>query len=180
MRELKFHEQKLLKKVNFVHWKKEKTKDLADIKKFGLSGKEEYEAYTKLVHSIQKIIHMISTLDEKDPVRKKVTDDLCDKLYDMGVIDTKSTASLITIGQAAFCRRRVSVLLVRLKFAQNLTHANTLVQHGHMRIGPEIVSDPAMLITRKLQDLLTWADGSSMRKKVMEYNDELDDYELLQ
>eukprot|EP01133_Synstelium_polycarpum_P014596 gene14596-17257_t len=130
MRQLKFHEQKLLKKVNFVHHKKENPKDLLNIKKFGLKGKEEYAAYTKLSNNIKKILHLVSELDDKDPYKKRVTDDLCDKLYDMGVIDEKSSAALVKICQASLCRRRAAVVLVRMKFAQNLTHAQTLVEHG--------------------------------------------------
>ncbi|EFA79733.1 U3 small nucleolar ribonucleoprotein protein [Heterostelium album PN500] len=180
VRPLKYHEQKLLKKHNFVHYRKENVKDVENINRFGLTGKEEYAAYTKLVGSIQKILHLVQELDDKDPMKKQITDTLCEKLYDMGVIDSKTTFSLTKICQASFCRRRINVLLVQLKYAQNLANAASIVQHGHIRIGPEVITDPALIVTRKFQDLLTWVDNSSMRKKVLQYNNEYDDYELLQ
>jgi len=33
--------------------------------------------------------------------------------------------------------------------------------------------------SRNLEDFITWADSSKIRKKVLKYNDKLDDYDLL-
>eukprot|EP01132_Coremiostelium_polycephalum_P010327 gene10327-12679_t len=179
-RKLKYHEQKLLKKVNFHHYKKEDPRDNINIARYGLSGKEEYFAYTKIAKQLHEILTKLGELDEKDPVKHKVSGDLADKLFNMGVIDSKSTSELTKITAANFCRRRASYMLVKLKMAKDLKHAFTLLSHGHIRIGPEVIKDPATLITRKSQDFITWVDTSSMKRKVMEYNGELDDYDLLQ
>ena len=48
-----------------------------------------------------------------------------------------------------------------------------------IRIGPNIVTDPAMLITRTMEDHITWSDGSKIKAKVLTYNNERDDYDLL-
>ncbi len=48
-----------------------------------------------------------------------------------------------------------------------------------MRVGPEAVLDPAFLVTRPMEDFVTWVDTSKIRRKVMQYNDKLDDYDLL-
>ncbi len=50
---------------------------------------------------------------------------------------------------------------------------------GHVRVGPETVLDPAFLVTRSLEDFVTWVDTSRIRRKVLAYNDKLDDYDLL-
>lgn len=50
---------------------------------------------------------------------------------------------------------------------------------GHVRVGPETVLDPAFLVTRPMEDFVTWVDTSKIRRKVMQYNDKLDDYDLL-
>lgn len=42
------------------------------------------------------------------------------------------------------------------------------------------VTDPAFLVTRPMEDFVTWVDTSRIRRKVQQYNDRLDDYELLQ
>ena len=48
-----------------------------------------------------------------------------------------------------------------------------------IRIGTEIITDPALLVTRNMEDHITWTDNSSIKKKVQMYNDKLDDYDLL-
>ena len=37
---------------------------------------------------------------------------------------------------------------VRLKMAQTVKEAVKLVEQGHIRVGPEVVTDPAFLVTR--------------------------------
>lgn len=50
---------------------------------------------------------------------------------------------------------------------------------GHVRVGPETVLEPAYLVTRPMEDFVTWVDTSKIRRKVLAYNDKLDDYDLL-
>lgn len=69
--------------------------------------------------------------------------------------------------------------MVRLKMAETIREAVTFVEQGHVRVGPETITDPAFLVTRSFEDLVTWADTSKIRKTIMKYNDKLDDYVLL-
>lgn len=48
------------------------------------------------------------------------------------------------------------------------------------RLGPEVVTDPAFHVTRNMEDFITWVDSSKIKRKVMKYNDALDDFDLLQ
>ena len=57
--------------------------------------------------------------------------------------------------------------------------AVTYVEQGHIRVGPHLVTDPAFLVTRNMQDFITWADGSKIKRQVMAYNDVLDDFDLM-
>lgn len=41
------------------------------------------------------------------------------------------------------------------------------------------VTDPAFLVTRSMEDFVTWVDTSRIKRKVMQYNDRLDDYDLM-
>ena len=79
----------------------------------------------------------------------------------------------------ALCRRRLPVVLVRLKFAETMREAVTLVEQGHIRVGPDTVMDPTYLVTRSLEDYVTWVDTSKIKRHVMKYQDKLDDYDLL-
>lgn len=77
------------------------------------------------------------------------------------------------------CRRRLATVLVRLKFAEQLKEAVTYIEQGHIRVGPETVSDAAFLVTRNMEDFITWVDSSKIKRKVLEYNDKLDDYDAM-
>jgi len=55
----------------------------------------------------------------------------------------------------------------------------TFVEQGHVRVGPETVTDPAYLVTRGMEDFVSWVDTSKVKRKVMRYNDRLDDFDLL-
>jgi U3 small nucleolar ribonucleoprotein protein IMP3 len=48
-----------------------------------------------------------------------------------------------------------------------------------VRVGPEVVTDAAFLVTRALEDWVTWVDSSKIRRTVATYNDKLDDYDLM-
>lgn len=77
------------------------------------------------------------------------------------------------------CRRRLATVLVRLKYAEQLKEAVTYIEQGHIRVGPETVSDAAFLVTRNMEDFITWVDSSKIKRKVLEYNDKLDDYDAM-
>lgn len=181
MRQLKFHEYKLLKKADFLQWKREHSqREIKVVRRYRLSNPEDYHKYSKLVGEVRKLVHLLRQMPQDDAVRIGRTDDLLTKLYDMGVIQMKN--SLDDCGKvsvSAFCRRRLPVVLVRLHFAENLKEAVTLIEQGHLRIGPAVVTDQAMLVTRSMQDFITWVDSSKIKRKVASYNDEVDDYELL-
>ena len=52
-------------------------------------------------------------------------------------------------------------------------------QKGHVRVGPDTVTDPAFLVTKSMEDFVTWVDTSKIRRKVRTYNDQLDDFEFM-
>ena len=53
------------------------------------------------------------------------------------------------------------------------------IEQGHVRVGPEVITDPAFLVTRNMEDFITWTNASKIRRHVMEYNEERDDYDLM-
>jgi len=56
-----------------------------------------------------------------------------------------------------------------------LKEAVTYIGQGHVRAGPNKVTDPAFLETRNMEDFSTWVDSSKIKRKVLRYNDKLDD-----
>ena len=122
----------------------------------------------------------IKTLESDDPFRIAMTEQLLDKLHDMGIVTTKkSLQKAEEITASALCRRRLPVVMVRMKMAETIRAAVTFVEQGQVRVGPNVVTDPAFLITRSMEDFVTWVDSSKVRRAVHRYNDKLDDFDLL-
>lgn len=182
LRKLKYHEQKLLKKVDFVQWKTDDTlREGQILRRYHVQRREDYIKYNRMVGQIKHLVTRLRKLDQKDTFRVKTTEQLLEKLYNMGLIPTKNTlAACEKISASSFCRRRLPVVMVRLKMAETLREAVTFVEQGHVRVGPETVTDPAFLVTRPFEDLVTWVDSSKIRAKIMKYNDKVDDFALLE
>ncbi|KAG0378587.1 MAG: 30S ribosomal protein S4 [Linnemannia gamsii] len=181
MRQLSHHEQKLLKKVDFLQWKStDNVREIKVMRRYHIQKREDYVKYNKLCGSIKSLANKISLLPPQDPFRAKQEEALLEKLYNMGIITAQKQFSQVDkISVSAFCRRRLPIVMCRLKMAETVKEAVTFVEQGHIRVGPETVSDPAYLVTRNMEDFVTWVDTSKIKRKIMKYNDKLDDFDLL-
>lgn len=181
MRKLKFHEKKLLKKVNFLEWKRERgQREALVMRLYLITGRDDYKKYSSLCGLVTKLVNVLKQVDPKDPFRVEMTDRLLEKLYNIGVIPTKKSLALCDkLTVSSFCRRRLATVLVRLHYAERLTEAVKYIEQGHIRVGPDTVTDPAFLVTRAFEDFVTWVDTSKIKRKVLQYNERLDDYDLL-
>ena len=47
-----------------------------------------------------------------------------------------------------------------------------------MRVGTEVATEPALLISRQMEDHVGWVETSSIKKKILQYNDKFDDYDI--
>lgn len=181
MRQLKHHEKKLLRKVDLYSWKKEDNLRVAKIlRRYHIQNREDYTAYTRIVGMATKLSAKLKTLKPDDPFRVAMTDQLLTKLSDLGLI-TQGTSlkQAEDLTASAICRRRLPVIMVRLKMAETMKAAVTFVEQGQVRVGPHVVTDPAFLVTKSMEDYVTWVDTSKVRRTVQKYNDKLDDFDLL-
>ena len=100
VRKLKYHEEKLLKKVDFINW--EVDNNLHEVKimrKFFIQKREDYTKwlkwfffnlilnfknnlfrYNKMSRDIRELVRKIKELDPKDPFRMESTSTLLEKL----------------------------------------------------------------------------------------------------
>ena len=69
-------------------------------------------------------------------------------------------------------------MLGTLKFSETMKEAVTFVEQGHVRVGTEVVTDPALLVTRQMEDHVGWVETSSIKREILEYNDKFDDYDI--
>ena len=132
MRQLKHHEKKLLKKVDFFSWKAEAGhREATVVRRYLLQNREDYIKYNKIVGKITKLCGKLKLLDQTHEKRVKVSENLLSKLYNMGVIsNTSSLTEIEHLTVSSFCRRRLPVVMVRLKMSENLTEATTLIEQG--------------------------------------------------
>ncbi|XP_069119983.1 U3 small nucleolar ribonucleoprotein protein IMP3-like [Argopecten irradians] len=181
VRKLKFHEKKLLKKVDFISWEIDNNlHELRVMKKYYIQRREDYTKYNKMSREIRELARKIKELDVKDPFRTEATSQLLEKLYTMRLIPTKkSLESADKVTASSFCRRRLPVVMVRNHMSETLKAATTFIEQGHVRVGPQVISDPAFLVTRNMEDFITWTDTSAIRKHVLDYNEMRDDFDLM-
>ncbi len=117
---------------------------------------------------------------------------LLEKLYSMGLIpSTKGLSQCEKVSVSCLCRRRLPIVMVRMKMAETVREAVTFVEQGRtshpqqltplkdVRVGPKTITDTAFLVTRNMEDFVTWVDSSKIRRKIAKYNDRLDDFDLL-
>ncbi|BFZ57061.1 U3 small nucleolar ribonucleoprotein imp3 [Savitreella phatthalungensis] len=183
MRDLKHHEQKLLKKDDLYTYKSENNhRDVAVLRRYHVQDREDYFRYNKVSGQLRHIAHRLSLLPADDPFRRRVERLMLEKVQHVGLIPEASRLSEVEnkVNVSAFCRRRLPIVMCRLKMCEGVAQAVTYVEQGQVRVGPDIVTDPAYLVTRSLEDFVTWVDASKIKRTIAKYNDKLDDYDLMQ
>jgi U3 small nucleolar ribonucleoprotein protein IMP3 len=177
---------RLLRKVDLYTYPSENNHREQSIRRrYHLTHPQDYHSYNKLSGSLRQLAHRLSLLDPTDPFRIKQERLLLEKLYDMGLIKQKrgEGAGLSQVERdvsvSAFARRRLPIVMVRIKMVETLKAAVGFIEQGHVRVGTEVVTDGAFLVTRNMEDFVTWVDGSKVKRQVMQYRDQLDDFELL-
>ena len=64
----------------------------------------------------------------EDPIRKKISEQLLQKLFNMGIVNkTSSLTAIEKLAVSAFCRRRLPVVMMRLKMSETLVKLNMYV-----------------------------------------------------
>lgn len=181
VRKLKYHEQKLLKKVDLYNYKQDNDhRESEVIQRYQLTNRGDYHSYNKIVGKLKQVTRKLALLEPNDPFRIKHEQLLLDKLYDLGLLPTTSKISSIEnkLTVSSLCRRRIGVMMVKFRMAQNVQDANKFVRQGHVRVGNKVITDPAYLITRNLEDYLTWVDDSKIKKNAMTFKNKWDDYSV--
>ena len=122
--------------------------------RYRIQQRDDYKKYNQLCGQLRQLAHKLSLLSPTDPFRRKHEDLLLEKLFDLGILGTGGSGKGLLsdvehkVTVSAFCRRRLGVVMHRLGMAQNLEHAARLIEQQHVRVGTEVVTDPAFLVTR--------------------------------
>lgn len=137
MRQLKFHEKKLLKKVDFINWSLDNNVHQASImRKYCIKKRQHVTLYNTLATQvwsfkldfnkeciqIRELTKKVRDLEDKNPNKNVLARKLLGKLYDMGVIPTADTLERCDkITASSFCRRRLAVMMVKLAMVQTVS-----------------------------------------------------------
>lgn len=94
MRELKYHEKKLLKKVDFVQWKSDATLHEAQVmRRYRVTNRDDYQHYARIIGYVTKLANTLKKLPPTDDTRIELTKQLLRKLYLAGIIDNEKVRS---------------------------------------------------------------------------------------
>ena len=78
---------------------------------------------------ITKLVAKLKTVQQNDDYRVAKTEQLSNKLYEMGLVNTKQgLAPCEKVTVSAFARRRLPVIIHRLKMAQTIKDAVTYIE----------------------------------------------------
>ncbi|KAI9820448.1 MAG: Small subunit (SSU) processome component [Thelocarpon impressellum] len=186
VRKLKHHEQRLLRKVSLHTYASDAShRTAAVLRRYAIGRPADYDAYNRLCGSLRQLAHRLAALPPDDAVRRKLEESLLEKLFDVGVLGTGGSgkgklSDVERLAVSAFARRRLGVVMTRLGMSGGTVQAaNKFIEQGHVRVGPEVITDPAYLVPRSMEDFVTWVDSSKIKRNVLRYRDKLDDFDLL-
>lgn len=86
------------------------------MRRYMLKNHEEYIKYSKICGGVTSFVAKLKEFRADDELRTTLTNQLAQKLYDMGIL--KSPSSLVdaeALTVSSFCRRRLAVVMVRVK-----------------------------------------------------------------
>jgi U3 small nucleolar ribonucleoprotein protein IMP3 len=75
--------------------------------------------------------------------------------------------------------------MARLKMCETVSAGVKMVEQGHVKVGPEVITDAAYLAprfvlsiqggstVRHLEDFVTWVDSSKIKRNIMKYSDKV-------
>jgi U3 small nucleolar ribonucleoprotein protein IMP3 len=187
VRKLKHHESRLLRKVDLLTYKSDSSnhREAAVRRRYHLTHPLDYSKYNSLCGKLRQLAHLLSNLEPDDAYRRQMETVMLEKLFQIGILkqSREQGAGLSAVEKevtvSSICRRRLGVLLVRIGMVENITTAHKFIEQGHVRVGTDVVTDPAYLISRGQEDFITWTEGSKIQRQVASYRDKLDDFDLL-
>lgn len=142
VRKLKFHEQKLLKQVDFLNWEvtDHNLHELRVLRRYRLQRREDYTRYNQLSRSVRELARRLRDLPERDPFRVRASAALLEKLYALGLVPTRGSLELCDFVMASSSCRCLPTMLFKLHTAQHLQATMAFVEQGHMRVVPGVVT----------------------------------------
>lgn len=120
----------------------------------------------------------MSSLPDSSDVKKNLTHKLILIIQRFGFYNENlNLEKLAGFSVSQLCRRRLLYLVKKNGMAPHLTHAKTIIKHGHVSVNNTIVTNPELLLTLDQENQLSWAIGSKYRTIISRFANKFDDFE---
>lgn len=169
MRNLKFHEQRLLRQTDFNNWTARNVDHAQSIvTRYQLSGVVEYKKYNDFVGLWQKIASKLKVLPQNDIFRETTIELLLKDIHRSGIKyqGRDNLKAIAKVSVSDFIKRRLDQVLLQLKMVKTLKDSQDLIEHGHVTIDGNVIRDLTYHISPQEESCITWADNSKIKHNI--------------
>lgn len=181
MRKLRFHESRLLRKTNFLHYPITNDQEYKLISMYQIENRESLVKYRRIIGMVREIAHSLAAHKQNKTDTNTVIDDLTrsltTKLHSFGLIRKNSLLDAFKLRISDLCERRITTLLKRQNFTNSIKEGVKLVEQGHIMIGNKQIISTDTLVTAGMENFIKWKDGSKHKQCIDRFNDCLDEYQ---
>jgi len=125
--------------------------ELRLVGKYGLKNKRELRRFATELKRIRDVARASFGMPEEK--RKKIINQLINKLYRIGVLDKEATVDdILKLTVEDLLRRRLQTIVYEKGLAKTIYQARQLIVHGHIVIGDRVVDRPNKIVTRDEED----------------------------
>jgi len=137
----------------------EKEKEL--MKKYGLRRKREIWRAEAILRNFRRRARELAA--KKDKEAEKI---LLDKLYRLGLLEKNATLDdVLSLTVEDILERRLQTMVFKKNLANTPKHARQLIVHGHIAVDGRRTIYPSFLVTRELEDKISFYKDSPLAKK---------------
>jgi len=137
----------------------EKEKEL--MKKYGLRRKREIWRAEAILRNFRRRARELAA--KKDKEAEKI---LLDKLYRLGLLEKNATLDdVLSLTVEDILERRLQTMVFKKNLANTPRHARQLIVHGHIAVDGRRTIYPSFLVTRELEDKISFYKDSPLAKK---------------
>ena len=137
----------------------EKEKEL--MKKYGLRRKREIWRAEAILRNFRRRARELAA--KKDKEAEKI---LLDKLYRLGLLEKNATLDdVLSLTIEDILERRLQTMVFKKNLANTPKHARQLIVHGHIAVDGRRTIYPSFLVTRELEDKISFYKDSPLAKK---------------
>jgi len=115
---------------------------------YGLRCKREIWRAQLALAKVRSAARKLLTLDEKDPKRLFEGDAMLRRLARYGVLsaDEKRLDDVLRLSTQKFLERRLQTRVYKQSLARSVHHARCVILQRHIRVGKQLVNQPAFLV----------------------------------